>query len=51
VQLAIAASGWTAAVLLLLVPWAVRDATRREQRQKVTRWQERHHLALGDTAT
>jgi hypothetical protein len=51
VQLAIAASGWTAAVLLLLVPWAVRDATRQEQRQKVTRWQERHHLALGDTAT
>jgi len=51
VQLAIAASGWTAAVLLLLVPWALRDATRQEQRQKVTRWQELHHLALGDPAS
>jgi hypothetical protein len=48
VQLAIAASGWTAAALLLLVPWALRDAARQEQRQKVTRWQELHHLALGD---
>jgi hypothetical protein len=51
VQLAIAASGWTAAILLLLVPWALRDATRHEQRQKVTRWQELHHLALGDPAS
>jgi hypothetical protein len=51
VQLAIAASGWTAAVVLLLVPWALRDATRQEQRQKVTRWHERHHLALGDPAS
>jgi hypothetical protein len=51
VQLAIAASGWTTAVLLLLAPWALRDATRQEQRQKVTRWQELHHLALGDPAS
>jgi len=29
----------------------VRDATRQEQRQKVTRWQELHHLALGDPAS
>ena len=51
VQLAIAASGWAAGIFLLLVPWALHDATRQEQRQKVTRWQERHHLALGDPAS
>lgn len=51
VQLTIAVSGWTAAVFLLLVPWALHDATRQEQRQKVTRWQELHHLELGDPAS
>jgi hypothetical protein len=51
VQLAIAASGWTAAIVLLLVPWALRDAIRGDRSQKVTRWQEHHHLALGDPVT
>jgi hypothetical protein len=39
---------WVSLGLLAFVPWAVRAAAERERRQKVSRWLEIHHLAVGD---
>jgi len=35
-------------VALAATPLAIRAAAERERRQKVSRWQEIHHLAVGD---
>jgi hypothetical protein len=39
---------WTALLPLILAPWAWRAAAERERAQKVSRWLELHHLAVGD---
>lgn len=39
---------WTALLALAALPWAVRAAAERDRRQKVSRWLELHHLAVGD---
>jgi hypothetical protein len=39
---------WTALPALAGTFWAVQAAAEREQRQKVSRWLELHHLAAGD---
>ncbi|MFL6196352.1 MAG: hypothetical protein ACJ75H_19385 [Thermoanaerobaculia bacterium] len=39
---------WTALAALALTPWALRAAAERERAQKVSRWLELHHLAVGD---
>jgi hypothetical protein len=39
---------WVSLPALLATPWAVRAAAERERRQKVSRWLELHHLAVGD---
>ncbi|HVT57157.1 MAG TPA: hypothetical protein VHR45_02050 [Thermoanaerobaculia bacterium] len=39
---------WVAGLLLLATPVLLRLAAAREQRQKVSRWLELHHLAAGD---
>lgn len=39
---------WIAFAALLALPWAERQAAERERRQKVSRWLELHHLAVGD---
>ena len=45
---AVALLPWLAVLPLLATPWAVRAAAERERRQKVSRWLELHHLAVGD---
>lgn len=45
---AVALLPWVSALALLGTPLAVRAAAERERRQKVSRWQEIHHLAAGD---
>ncbi len=39
---------WVSLIALAGSPLAVRAAAERERRQKVSRWQELHHLAAGD---
>ena len=39
---------WVSLGFLALTPWALRAAAERERRQKVSRWLEVHHLAVGD---
>ncbi|HEX7182173.1 MAG TPA: hypothetical protein VF756_10045 [Thermoanaerobaculia bacterium] len=39
---------WVSLPALLATPWAVRAAAERDRRQKVSRWLELHHLAVGD---
>jgi len=39
---------WVALGLLALTPWALQSAAERERQQKVSRWLEIHHLAVGD---
>lgn len=39
---------WAALLALAAVPWGLRAAAERERRQKVSRWLELHHLAVGD---
>jgi hypothetical protein len=39
---------WLGGAALLVVPWAIHAAAERERAQKVSRWLERHHLAIGD---
>jgi hypothetical protein len=45
---AVALLPWVCLPALLATPWAVRAAAERERRQKVSRWLELHHLAVGD---
>jgi hypothetical protein len=45
---AVALLPWVSLLALLGSPLAVRAAAERERRQKVSRWQEIHHLAAGD---
>ncbi len=45
---AVALLPWICLLALLATPWAVRAAAERERRQKVSRWLELHHLAVGD---
>ena len=45
---AVALLPWVSLLALLGTPLAVRAAAERERRQKVSRWQEIHHLAAGD---
>ena len=40
--------GWVPWLLLLLSPLLLRHAILQEKRQKVTRWDELHHLSAGD---
>lgn len=39
---------WVALLALLGLPWALRSAAERERAQKVSKWLELHHLAVGD---
>lgn len=39
---------WTSVLALAAAPFALRAAAERERRQKVSRWLELHHLAVGD---
>ncbi|MFP5287175.1 MAG: hypothetical protein ACLGI9_15650, partial [Thermoanaerobaculia bacterium] len=39
---------WTSVLALAGAPFALRAAAERERRQKVSRWLELHHLAVGD---
>ncbi|HET9227878.1 MAG TPA: hypothetical protein VFR31_14485 [Thermoanaerobaculia bacterium] len=39
---------WVSLLAVLGTPFAQRAAAERERRQKVSRWQEIHHLAVGD---
>jgi hypothetical protein len=45
---AVALLPWVALLLLAATPWALRNAAERERRQKVSRWLDLHHLAVGD---
>jgi hypothetical protein len=45
---AVALLPWVSLLTLPGAPLAMRAATERERRQKVSRWQEIHHLAAGD---
>jgi hypothetical protein len=45
---AVALLPWIAILPPLFTPWAVRAAAERERRQKVSRWLDLHHLAVGD---
>jgi hypothetical protein len=45
---AVALLPWGSLVALIGTPWGIRAAAERERRQKVSRWQEIHHLAVGD---
>lgn len=45
---AVALLPWVSLLALLGSPFAMRAAAERERRQKVSRWQEIHHLAVGD---
>jgi hypothetical protein len=44
-------SGWTAWVLLLLIPFLFEWAQAREQNLRVSVWRERHYLAAGDPSS
>ena len=39
---------WAALAVAAALPWALAAAADRERRQKVSPWQPRHHLAVGD---
>lgn len=45
---AVALLPWVSLLLLAATPWALRAAAERERRQKVSRWLDLHHLAVGD---
>jgi hypothetical protein len=45
---AVALLPWLALLALAGTPWALRVAAERERAQKVSRWLELHHLAVGD---
>jgi hypothetical protein len=45
---AVALLPWVALVPPFATPWAVRAAAERDRQQKVSRWLELHHLAVGD---
>lgn len=45
---ALALLPWLAVLALAGPPWALRAAAERERAQKVSRWLELHHLAVGD---
>ncbi len=45
---ALALLPWIAPLALAATPWAWRAAAEREREQKVSRWLELHHLAVGD---
>jgi hypothetical protein len=45
---AVALLPWISLLLLAATPLALRAAAERERRQKVSRWLELHHLAVGD---
>jgi hypothetical protein len=45
---ALALLPWLALLALAGTPWALRVAAERERAQKVSRWLELHHLAVGD---
>ena len=45
---AVALLPWGSLAALIGTPWAIRAAAERERQQKVSRWQEIHHLAVGD---
>ena len=45
---AVALLPWVSLLALIGTPFAVNAAAERERRQKVSRWQEIHHLAVGD---
>jgi hypothetical protein len=45
---AVALLPWVSLLALLVTPFAVKAAAERERQQKVSRWQEIHHLAVGD---
>lgn len=45
---ALALLPWLSLLALAATPWALRAAAERERAQKVSRWLELHHLAVGD---
>lgn len=45
---AVALLPWIAVLPPFATAWAVREAAKRDRRQKVSRWLELHHLAVGD---
>jgi hypothetical protein len=45
---AVALLPWIAVLPPLATPWALRAAAERDRQQKVSRWLELHHLAVGD---
>ena len=45
---AVALLPWLSLLALAGTPWALRAAAERERAQKVSRWLELHHLAVGD---
>ncbi len=45
---AVALVPWIALLPPFVTPWAVRAAAARDRQQKVSRWLELHHLAVGD---
>lgn len=45
---AVALLPWVSLLLLAVTPWALKAAAERERRQKVSRWLDLHHLAVGD---
>jgi hypothetical protein len=45
---AVALLPWVAILPPLATPWALRAAAKRDRQQKVSRWLELHHLAVGD---
>jgi hypothetical protein len=45
---AVALLPWLAVLPPFATPWAVRVAAERDRKQKVSRWLELHHLAVGD---
>jgi hypothetical protein len=45
---AVALLPWLSLLALAATPWALRVAAERERAQKVSRWLELHHLAVGD---
>ena len=45
-----AAWPWITWLYVLVLPMAIRSGAGQEQRLKVSRWRERHHLDIGDTS-
>jgi hypothetical protein len=45
---AVALLPWLSLIALIATPWALKMAAERERAQKVSRWLELHHLAVGD---